>query len=410
MKIKRYILLFIFSFVLFSCGRDSAAGEQDTEPTPPDTGQNDEVTTANVRNYMVDPNATDETVALFYNLYKNAGSQILIGHEDAFYSWYKDDSSMSDVKKTTGSDPALIGLDFMFIADKNYENNSSNWYYQQEQKIIAAAKEAYNKGMAVTFCWHLREPYEEKEFYVSNMTEEQKTKAFKSILPSGENNDWYKAKLDRIASVLSNLKGNDGKLIPVIFRPFHEFDNSWFWWGASFCTAAEYQQVWQFTVSYLRDTKNIHNLLYAFSPDASYGNASSYLQRYPGDDYVDVLGMDNYQDFSSQTTSGVTSANNRFKIISDLAAEKKKIAAVTETGYASSNSTPRISTHFTSLVYPSITDQDLKIAYINFWSNSSNTYYVPTPETAYASDFKTFALKAKMTLQNNIENSLYQLP
>ncbi len=411
-RYTKFILYILLFSVLFSCGRDSASGEQDTDPTtnPPGTGQNDGVTTANVRTYMTDKNATDETVALFYNLYKNAGSKILLGHEDAFYSWYQDDSSESDVKKATGSDPAMIGLDFMFITDKNYEDNSSNWYWLQEKKITDAAKEAYSKGMAVTFCWHLREPFEEKEFYASNMTEEQKTKAFKSILPGGQNNDWYKKKLDKVASVLSNLKGSDGKLIPVIFRPFHEFDGSWFWWGASFCTPAEYQQVWQFTVNYLRDTKNVHNVLYAYSPDQSYANSASYLQRYPGDAYVDILGMDNYEDFKSQNASGVTKANGKLKMISDLGIEKKKIAALTETGYSSKNSTTRIATHFTSLVFPAITDQDIKIAYINFWSNSKNEYYVPTKATPYADDFDAFTSKAKIVLQRNIGSSIYKLP
>ncbi|SFI84118.1 mannan endo-1,4-beta-mannosidase [Kaistella treverensis] len=398
------ILFLIFAFSMFSCSRNGTENNENSN-TPVVAG----ITPQNVKTFMVDKNATTETAALFYNLYKNAGSKILVGHQDAFYSYYQNDASMSDVKKTIGSDPAMIGLDFMFITDKNYQANSSNWYYQQEQKIIAAAKEAYNKGMAVTFCWHLREPFQETDFYTTNMTDEQKQNAFKSILPNGAKHNWYKLKLDKVASVFNNLIGNDGKKIPVIFRPFHEFDGNWFWWGANYCTADEYNQAYQFTVSYLRDTKGVHNVLYAFSPDASYNNSVSYLQRYPGDSYVDILGMDNYIDFYNQNSAGVTLANQKLQMISDLAVQKNKIAALTETGYSSSNTTPRTAAHFTDLVFPAITNNNIKISYINFWSNYQDNYFVPTPATPYATDFKNFTLKPKMTLQNNIGTSLYVL-
>ncbi|AYO56877.1 hypothetical protein CO230_01240 [Chryseobacterium sp. 6424] len=241
------------------------------------------------------------------------------------------------------------------------------------------------------------------------MTDEQKQNAFKSILPSGAKHNWYKLKLDKVASVFNNLIGNDGKKIPVIFRPFHEFDGNWFWWGANYCTADEYNQAYQFTVSYLRDTKGVHNVLYAFSPDASYNNSVSYLQRYPGDSYVDILGMDNYYDFFNQNFAGVTSANQKLQMISDLAVQKNKIAALTETVYSSSNTTPRTAANFTDLVFPAITNNNIKISYINFWSNYQDNYFVPTPATPYATDFKNFTLKPKMTLQNNIGTSLYKL-
>jgi mannan endo-1,4-beta-mannosidase len=103
----------------------------------------------------------------------------------------------------------------MFITDK--ENPSNNWFVQQENKIIQDTKDAYNKGIINTFCWHLREPYNENSFYASDMTDSQKSDAFKSLLPGGKFNDWYKKKLDKVASIVSNLKDNNGKQIPIIF-------------------------------------------------------------------------------------------------------------------------------------------------------------------------------------------------
>ncbi len=278
------------------------------------------------------------------------------------------------------------------------------------QKITSIPESPdYAKGMINTFCWHLREPYNEKSFYATDMTSEQKADAFKNLLPGGKFNDWYKKKLDKVASVVSNLKDTNGKQIPIIFRPFHEFDGNWFWWGANYCTAEEYISVYRFTVNYLRDTKNVHNILFAFSPDNSYTTPSSYLSRYPGDDYVDILGMDNYGDFDNKGTSGASLANSKLKLISDLAISKNKIAALTETGYRVTSTTPAINNWFSTYLYDAITNNNLQIAYVMFWSNTSSGYYVPTPGNSNVADFQNFTLKSKIILQNNI-SKMYSFP
>ena len=199
--------------------------------TPPTT---DVLTKQNVKTYMVDANATAETVALFYNLKMMSKTGFAVGQQDAFNAFYKNAGGMSDIKKTTGNDPALLGSDFIFITDKNNNGQADNCYCQQEVNTINQVKQAYNSGMINIFAWHLMEPYKEAVFYASDMTADEKAKAFKSILPGGENHAWYKLKLDKVASVFNNLKGNNGELIPVIFRPFHEFDRSWFWWALIF--------------------------------------------------------------------------------------------------------------------------------------------------------------------------------
>ena len=208
-----------------------------------------------------------------------------------YNAFYNDVGGDSDMKKATGYDPALLGSDFMFITDDQNTEEPSNWFYQQEILITDEIEEAYSKGMVNVLAWHFREPYEGEHFYTSEMTDFQKFNAFPSILPGGENHDYYKEKLDKVADVLSNIKGANNELVPVIFRPFHEFDGNWFWWGSAYCTPEQYKEAWQFTVEYLRDTKNVHNVIYAYSPDKSYTNAVSYLQRYPGDDYIDVLSI-----------------------------------------------------------------------------------------------------------------------
>ena len=401
MKKIRLLFPILLLFLIISCDNSETVV---VTPTP--TVSIDVVTPQNVKNYMVDKNASTETVALFYNLRNLGKTKIIIGQQDAFNSFYQNSGS-SDIKKTTGNDPSILGSDFMFITDKDNPNN--NWYVQQENKIIQDTKDAYAKGMINTFCWHLREPYNEKSFYSADMTSEQRTDAFKSLLPGGKFNDWYKKKLEKVASVVSNLKDTNGKQIPIIFRPFHEFDGNWFWWGANYCTAEEYISVYRITVNYLRDTKNVHNILFAFSPDNSYTTPSSYLSRYPGDDYVDILGMDNYGDFDNKGTSGASLANSKLKLISDLAISKNKIAALTETGYRVTSTTPAINNWFSTYLYDAITNNNLQIAYVMFWSNTSSGYYVPTPGNSNVADFQNFTLKSKIILQNNI-SKMYSFP
>lgn len=400
-----FLSLFVLAFI--NCSSDKEA-DNEIKVDPP-VQQDDALTTQNVTNYMVDANATKETIALFYNLKNLAKTKVAIGQQDAFNGFYQDAAGDSDIKKNTGFDPAVLGSDFMFITDKNNNNQADNWFYQQELKITNDVKVAYAKGMINTFSWHLREPNNEDSFYAADMTSEQKTTAFESILPGGANHEWYKKKLDKVASVVLNLKGANGELIPIIFRPFHEFDGSWFWWGANFCSADEYKTAYQFTVDYLKNTKGVHNILYAFSPDNSYTTETNYLSRYPGDKYVDILAMDNYGDFDNQGSAGAAKANLKLKIISDLAKTKVKIAALSETGFRVTSSNLPITDWFSNYLYSALTSNSIEISYVMFWNNNTDGYYVPNGSVSNAGDFKTFSTKPKSALVNLLPK-MYELP
>ena len=401
-------MAFYALFLVTACSKDDDGFAGITEP-PVEEVEDDVVTAANVRSFMADANATDETVALFYNLWKLQKTKYLIGQQDAFNGFYGS-GTQSDIKSATGNDPGLLGSDFMFITDDQNTGEDWNWFHQQEIIITDDIKEAYNKGMVNILSWHLREPYEGTTFYTSEMTDTQKQNAFASILPGGENHDYYKAKLDKVADVLNNLRGADNKLIPIIFRPFHEFDGGWFWWGAQWCTPAQYQQAWQFTVEYLRDTKNVHNVLYSYAPDNSYTSSSQYLQRYPGDNYIDVLGMDNYGDLAMGASNGIATANNKMKMVSDLAQQKTKIAALTETGWqVGLPGTPPITGFFANNIYKVMTDNDVKLAFVMFWNNNSTNYYVPPAGQPNTQDFIDFANKPESVMEHNMPD-MYTIP
>jgi len=403
MDIKRNTLALFAASMLFAAGCSS---DETNEPNVQVIEDTDVISPANARTYMADANATNETVALFYNLKTLSKTKYLIGQQDAFNSFYANAGGNSDIKKATGSDPALLGLDFMFITDDRNDGTEYNhWWHEQELQIVADAKQAYNKGMVTTFSWHLREPFHGETFYAADMTAEEKATAFASILPGGSNHNYFISKLDKVADVLNNLRGIDGKLVPVIFRPFHEFDGSWFWWGAAYATPDQYKQAYQFVVTYLRDTKNVHNVIYAFSPDNSYTSNVAYLSRYPGDAYVDVLGMDNYGDFSTGNASGTNLANAKLKMVSDLAKAKVKIAAFTETGFRVTSGTSAINGFFSTNIYNALTANNVEVAYVMFWANDQNGYYVSPSGT----DFPAFAQKPESVLENTLPD-MYSMP
>jgi len=75
--------------------------------------------------------------------------------------------------------------------------------------------------------------------------------------------------------------------------------------------------VWQFTVTYLRDSLAVHNFIFTFSPDNKFNTEAEFLERYPGDNFVDMVGMDNYGDFGRDGKYNLESGVKKLKIVSD---------------------------------------------------------------------------------------------
>ncbi len=89
---------------------------------------------------------------------------------------------------------------------------------------------------------------------------------------------WMRASLDNIATFANGLKDANGNLIPVLYRPLHEANGSWFWWGAKNTTPSEYKELYRYIVEYLRDKKDVHNFLYVYSPNGPFsGSSDNYL-------------------------------------------------------------------------------------------------------------------------------------
>ena len=332
---------------------------------------------------LTDIHATPETKALYYNLHKLSRQHILFGHQHAteYGHGWRGDKNRSDVKSVTGSHPAVIGVDFSGLSGQPAD------MIEREKKLLRKnIEDTYNRGGVTTVSWHFSNPISGGGFYWKDSVS---LPAVKYIIPGGSQHEKYKTILQTIGSFAKSLKGKDGKTVPMIFRPYHEFDGDWFWWGRSHCTTEDFTSLWKFTVSYLRDSLAVHNFIYAFSPDNKFNTQEQFLERYPGDKWVDMLGMDNYGDWGRDGFYDIAAGVKKLQIVSGYAIKANKLAAFTETGL---ESIPKAN-WWTDILLKSLKDAKLRLAYVLVWRNdvsSPTHYYAPFPGHLSVPDFIKF--------------------
>jgi Glycosyl hydrolase family 26 len=342
----------------------------------------------------VDKKATRETVNLYHNLKKLVKEGILFGHQDdlAYGVGWKYIPGKSDIKDVTGDYPALYGWELGRIELDHLVNLDSVPFDKMKEYI----QEGYQRGGVITISWHLNNPL------TGNSAWQPEPGTVASILPGGEKNALYMTWLDKVASFMQSLRGKGGESIPVIFRLFHELNGSWFWWGGKNCTAEELKRLWHFTVSYLRDQKNVHNLLYAYNTDR-FSSESDYMERYPGDDWVDITGFDIYQANNIlKNENFIHELDATLSILENVAGQRKKIPALTEFGY---NGLPD-SSWWTTVFLPAI--EHHRIAYVLAWRNAGykpsgqHEFYVPFKGQPSANDFVKFHDSSPMIFQKKV--------
>lgn len=332
---------------------------------------------------LIDKNATRQTVALYNNLKNLSGKHIMFGHQHAteYGHGWSGDNDRSDVKSVTGSHPAVNGIDFLALSGR--PKAEKDWAFKNLQKHIV---ETYDRGGVITVAWHFNNPTSEGGFYWKDSVSKA---AVPRLAPGGTHHKEYKKILADVAQLANSVKGKDGNLAPMIFRPYHEMDGNWFWWGRAHCTPDEFKSLWRFTVSYLRDSLNVHNFIYAFSPDCLFNTEAEFLERYPGDEWVDMIGMDDYADFGRDGRYNVEAGIKKLKIVSDLAIKKNKLAAFTETGLESIPNTK----WWTDVLLRAVKTEGLKLSYVLVWRNDQHSpthYYAPFPGHSSVPDFMEF--------------------
>lgn len=399
---RRATLLFCLTLL-------GACSEQPQESSVPDYGA------LPAPQGLADPSASEAASALHRNLWALTGEALLFGHQDSLaygVHWFADELR-SDVHDTTGAFPAIYGWELGDLA-LGHEENLDGVNFAQMQAWIRAG---FEQGSVITLSWHMTNPVTGDGAWVGRAT-------VNDIIPGGEHHGRLKAYLDTFADFVRELTFTDDagqqQLIPIIFRPWHEHNGDWFWWGKGHTSETDYIALWRFTVDYLRDEQGLNNLLYAYSPDRSRIDLAhferDYLYAYPGDDYVDILGLDNYWDLGHPSNN--TPAEQQMAAfvqsldaLGRIAAQRQKLTALTEAG----QDTLTDAHFFTERFLPGFlaTDNTRRLVYALVWRNANREkedrdhFYAPYPGHPAEADFVEFH-QHPFTRFNDGLSALYQ--
>lgn len=347
---------------------------------------------------VVDADATDDTLSLFRYLRDQESGGILFGQQhatdEAISSSVTGPDGLplkSDAYDVTGDLPGIFGFDTLALKGDEKPGSHEN---TDEENALALAEQfvrADTLGAVVTLSAHMPNFVTGNDFYDTS------GRVVSHILPGGDKNADYRDYLDLVALAASSAERADGSLVPVVFRPFHENTGSWFWWGAAHATTGEYKEIFRYTVEYLRDVKGVHNLLYSFSPNGSFdGDPARYLETYPGDQWVDVLGYDNYENSNAADDSSayVNTVVTDLEMVVDLARERGKVPAFTEFGRNGDRTikpSGNKSLHYYTELLQGLraSEKAGSVAWMLTWANfGSGQIYVPYAGHEMASDFQ----------------------
>lgn len=217
---------------------------------------------------LSNPEAADEAKELYGYIcgtYKNA---VISGQQES--TWMGSEQYEFDyIYEKTGKYPAIRGLDYM---NDDFEG------------VNRRAQEWHERGGIVTICWHCGSDFS------GSWAESQSTVLdWENALTEGTP-EYEKliAGMDKGAKALKELCDKD---IPVLWRPFHEFDGAWFWWGKG--GADNFVKLWQIMYDRYTNHWGLDNLIWVLGYS---GNGRGYDKWYPGDAYVDIAGADSYND------------------------------------------------------------------------------------------------------------------
>ena len=362
---------------------------------------------------LADSGRTQRTENLLTNLIAQGDSGVYMfgHHDDTVYGigWeadYNNDSTIaekSDVKSVCNDYPAVLSFDLGHIelgADKNLDGVP---FKRIKDEII----NHFNHGGMITLSWHLNNPLSGGTAWVADSLKGIEKHTVAAVLEGGEKHELFLSWLDRVADFLNSLETPYGVRVPVVFRPWHEHTGSWFWWGQDFCTPEQYKKLWEMTVERLKD-KDVVNALYAYSPGTEpNGNADKYLERYPGDDIIDVMGLDCYCSAADADTAKVAlythTLDKNLAMVVKVAKEHHKAAALTETGYEGI----KISNWWTEALATVLAKHP--ISYVLVWRNARERpqhHFAPYPGHSSTTNFIEFYnLEETLFLQD--VNGLY---
>ena len=189
---------------------------------------------------------------------------------------------LQKIKKVTGKEPALLGFELLAYSPNINEEDTDEACMREVIENRDTLKCAYDwaekKGL-ITFTWHWFSPLggRSKAFY----TEHTDYDVEKAVTPGTVEYDALVSDMDHMASI---LKPFSDKGIPILWRPFHEMDGTWFWWGSKGAEPAK--KLWHIMYERFTSVHDLTDLIWVWNAGSG--------DFYPGDDVVDIVSVDIY--------------------------------------------------------------------------------------------------------------------
>ena len=287
----------------------------------------------------------------------------------------------SDVEDLCAEAAAVMGIDALSLTGD--ELGKPDW--KKEKRIESAvllSQKAFEDGSVLTLSAHmpnfsivLEKGGADYSGYSPNVLSGNVVQNILKDTPIKALFDGY---LDLVSDYLNALAK---KNIALIWRPFHENTGFWFWWGESSCTPDEFKALWRYTWQYMSEKKGVHNVIWAYSPGSENKSESDFLERYPGDEFVDLLGFDMYQNYSLDASSYWEGFEEQLSLISSIAQKRKKLFANTETGIMRPENKALLESGNEKNWYSRVAELCLKYkaSYFLLWANfgKEKSFYTP---------------------------------
>ncbi len=224
---------------------------------------------------LVNPNATDNAKRVFAYLCDQYGEKIISGQycDTGMNGW----ENLKIAENNGGKYPAILGLDMGYYSQTGVDHGV-------EIKTTEQAIAYWEKGGIVTICWHWLTPekYIDGTWYSAFRPEHTNIDLTKIL--NGQDEEGLaliKKDIDNIAKQLLIMQEAG---VPILWRPLHEASGGWFWWGAE--GPETYKQLYILLYETLTEEYGLNNLIWVWN-----GQDGDW---YPGDEYVDIVGMDIY--------------------------------------------------------------------------------------------------------------------
>jgi mannan endo-1,4-beta-mannosidase len=256
------------------------------------------ITPFNISANLVTPNPSTQVVNLYNFLKQNFGSKVISG---TMANYSTNITEATWVHDKTGKWPAMTSFDFI-----DHTNQGQNWINYTAPFTLG--QDWWNNNGIVGLMWHWRDPLTKSGAFYTADTNFDVSKVSDVTSPE------YKAMIADIDLISGYLQQFKEANIPVIWRPLHEASGGWFWWGGKGSTACK--ALWKVMFDRMVNYHGLNNMIWVWTSDT----ADSALDWYPGDAYVDVIGMDIYSPAGDHRSQSV-----KFNKVKQIFGSKKII-------------------------------------------------------------------------------------